>query len=254
MTPRQRRLGVERPAPGEIGVLERALHELSIEERRTFGPELRSELVKEYGRMRRAGGRSSAARRLWWACAAGFMLAIAGVLSIPQTRSALLQPFRTDAPMVRGSVEGAGSPGAGSAPNRIGAFALSSRLPAEGFVAVDSALATLPVLADRSAARRIVAEEYPRELQERGIGGTVRILAWINPQGATELVQIDGSSGMAELDQAAVRVARALRFQPATRLGVAVGTWLAVPIRFMPNAAEVGVAPRLEAPQIPLSN
>lgn len=253
MTPRQRRLGVERPVPGEIDVPERALHELSIEERGTFGPELRSALVKEYGRLRRAGGRSSASRRLWWACA-GFVLAIVGVLSIPRTRSALFQPFHTDASGVRGSVDGAGSPGVGSAPNRIGAFALSPRLPAEGFVAVDSALATLPVLADRMTARRIVAEEYPRELQERGVGGTVRILAWINPQGGAELVQIDGSSGMAELDQAAVRVARALRFQPATRLGVAVGTWLAVPIRFMPNAAEVGVAPRLEAPQIPLSN
>ncbi|MCY4572515.1 MAG: TonB family protein, partial [Gemmatimonadetes bacterium] len=79
-------------------------------------------------------------------------------------------------------------------------------------------------------------------------------LVWVNPAGATELVQIDSSSGLAELDRAAVRAAQAVRFQPATRLGVAVGTWVILPIRFLPNASEVVVEPESEALRIPLSN
>ena len=76
----------------------------------------------------------------------------------------------------------------------------------------------------------------------------------MNPAGATELAQIDSSSGLAELDRAAVRAARVLRFQPATRLGEAVGTWVTLPIRFLPNASEVVVEPESEALRIPLSN
>ncbi len=255
MTPLQGRAGGKRTAPAEIEALDRALRGIEMDERCSFGAELRSELVKEYDRLRSGGRPLPTPRRRRWGWAAAIVLAAGGVLSIPQTRSTLLQPFRAGAPEGSTSVDPVRSPGEVSAPGTVSAVGLSAALkPATEFVAKDSVLATLPVLADRNAARRIVAEEYPPLLQERGVGGTVRILAWVNPTGGTELVQIDSSSGLAELDRASVRAALALRFQPATRLGVAVGTWVTLRIRFMPNATAVEPEPESGALLIPVSN
>ena len=255
MTPLHGRPRGKRPEPAEIEALDRALRGIEMDERCSFGAELRSELVKECDRLRRGEVQPlPIRRRLRWRWAAVIVLVAAGVLSIPQTRSVLLHPFRADPPEVSTTVDPVRSPGKGSGPARFGAVGLSAAMPSAAVVAKDSVLATLPVIADRSAARRIVAKEYPPPLQERGVGGTVRILAWVNPWGGIELVQIDSSSGVAELDRAAVRAAQAMRFQPATRLGEAVGTWVALPIRFLPNATEVEVEPESEALRIPLSN
>ena len=248
--------GGKRPEAAEIEALDKALRAIAIDERCSFGAELRSELVKEFDRLRSGAVRPLATpRRFRWGWAAAFVLVVGGSLSIPQTRSALTRPFRTDSAEVEGFEGPVGSARDGSVPQTISAVGLSAPIqPVPQFVVEDSVLASLPVLADRDAARRIVADEYPPLLQERGVGGTVRILVWVNPAGATELAQIDSSSGLAELDRAAVRAARVLRFQPATRLGEAVGTWVTLPIRFLPNASEVVVEPESEALRIPLSN
>ena len=256
MTPLRGRPRGRPPEPAEIEALDRDLRGIAIDERCSFGAELRSELVKEYGRQRSGAVRPlPAPRRFRWGWAAAIVLVMGGSLSFPQTRSALMRPFRTDSAENRGFEAPVGSARDGSVPRTIGAMGLSAPVePAPEFVVVDSVRASLPMLADRDAARRIVADEYPPLLQERGVGGTVRILVWVNPAGAAELPQIDSSSGLAELDRAAVRAARAVRFQPATRLGVAVGTWVILPIRFLPNASEVVVEPESEALRIPLSN
>lgn len=256
MTRSPGRPGGRRPDAAEIEALDKALRGIAIDERCSFGAELRSELVKEYDRLCSGAVRPvPTSRRFRWGWAAAVVLVVGGSLSIPQTRSALLRPFRTDATEVRGLEGPVGSARDRSVPRTIGAMGLPAPVePAPEFVVVDSVRASLPMLADRDAARRIVADEYPPLLQERGVGGTVRILVWVNPAGATELPQIDGSSGLAELDRAAVRAAQAVRFQPATRLGVAVGTWVILPIRFLPNASEVVVEPESEALRIPLSN
>ena len=248
--------GGRRSEAAEIEALDKALRAIAIDERCSFGAELRSELVKEYDRLRSGAVRPiPTSRRFRWRWAAAVVLVVGGSLSIPQTRSALLRPFRTDSAEVEGFEGPVGSPRDGSVPRTISAVGLSAPIqPVPQFVVEDSVLASLPMLADRDAARRIVADEYPPLLQERGVGGTVRILVWVNPAGATELAQIDSSSGLAELDRAAVRAARVLRFQPATRLGEAVGTWVTLPIRFLPNASEVVVEPESEALRIPLSN
>lgn len=256
MTPLPGRPGGRRPEPAEIEALDRALRGIAIDERCSFGAELRSELVKEYDRLRSGTARPlPTPRRFRWGWAAAIVLVVGGSLSFPQTRSALMRPFRTDAADVREFLDPVRSQRDGSRPRTIGAVGLSATVrSAQELVAGDSVLASLPVLADRDAARRIVAEEYPPLLQERGVGGTVRILVWVNHAGAAELAQLDGSSGLAELDRAALRTAQALRFQPATRLGVPVGTWVILPIRFLPNATEVEVEPESEALRIPLSN
>ena len=256
MTRSPGRPGGRRPEAAEIGALDKALRGIAIDERCSFGAELRSELVKEYDRLCSGAVRPlTTPRRFRWGWAAAIVLMVGGSLSFPQTRSALMRPFRTDSAEVRGFEDPVGSPWDRSVPRTIGAIGLSAPVePVPEFVVVDSVRASLPMLADRDAARRIVADEYPPLLQERGVGGTVGILVWVNPTGATELVQIDSSSGLAELDRAAVRAARVLRFLPATRLGEAVGTWVTLPIRFLPNASEVVVEPESEALRIPLSN
>ncbi|MDE2654381.1 MAG: energy transducer TonB [Gemmatimonadetes bacterium] len=256
MTPLPGRQGGSRPEPAEMEALDKALREIAIDERCSFGAELRSELVKEYDRLRSGASRPpSTPGLLQWGWAAAIVVVAGGFLSFSQARSALMWPFRTDAAEVPESGEPAPSRRDGSHPETIGTAGLAAPAgPAPESVEVDSVSASLPVLADRDAARRIVANEYPPLLQERGVGGTVGILAWVTPAGAPELLQIDSSSGLAELDRAAVRAAQALRFQPATRLGVAVGTWVILPIRFLPNATEVLVEPESEALRIPLSN
>ena len=242
----------------ELRALDRELREIVIDERCSFGPELRSELVRDH-RRRSDEMRPASLGRLWLGMAAAIVLLAAGVLSVPRTRSSLLNAFRPAAvPEVSTPVP----------PVRVGGdeFRVEPVDPGEVIdspelaglsgevVRTDSVVGTLPVLLDRNAARRTVAAEYPPLLQERGVGGTVRMMVWVSPEGAVELPQIDNSSGLAELDQAALRATRTLRFEPATRLGVPVGTWVTFPIRFLPNATHVESDPESEGSPISLSN
>lgn len=253
MTPLQRRPGRRRPDSAAVEALDGALRGITIDERCSFGAELRSELVEEYDRLRGVGDQPlSAPRRFRWAWAAAVVLVAGGVLSIHRTRAALLGPFRLGTPEVPASTDPARSMVPLASTPAIELLPAPDR--SEESFAGDPARATIPVIADRSEARRVVAEEYPPQLQERGIGGTVEIVAWVNPEGGTELVQIDSSSGVAELDRAAVRVALAMRFRPARRLGEAVGTWVTLPIRFMPNATEAEPEPEAGSLRIPLGN
>ena len=253
MTPLQRRPGRRSPDSAGVDAFDRAMRGITINERCSFGTELRSELVEEYDRLRGAGDEPlPAPRGFRWTWAAAVLLVAGGVLSIPRTRGALLEPFRPGTPEIPAS------PDSVRLMVPVASTPAIRMLPAidrsEELFDGDRARATIPVIADRSEARRVVAEEYPLQLQERGIGGTVEIVAWVNPEGGAELVQIDSSSGVAELDRAAVRVALAMRFLPATRLGEAVGTWVTLPIRFMPNATEAEPEPEAGSLRIPLSN
>jgi TonB family protein len=75
----------------------------------------------------------------------------------------------------------------------------------------------LTVMSEKSRAERIlvtrVNPEYPKELQERGIVGTVRLALTVSPKGSVESVQVVGGNPI--LAEAAVRAARLWVYSPA---------------------------------------
>ena len=240
------------PCPPKLAALDRELREIVIEERCSFGPELRAGLVEENERLKSLWGRPGPrfARPRWMAAAAVLIL-VAGVLAVPPLRASLAWLFTSPAESVQ-----ADAAAAAVAPRAMENPAQSRREGGTATLATDVPVrpATLPALLDPAGARRVVAEEYPELLQRAGIGGTVRVLVWVGPAGNTDNPQVGGSSGVVQLDEAALRATRSLRFVPATRGGEAVGTWVEFSIMFRPEGAQDHPDPQSQALQIPLSN
>ncbi len=255
----------ERVDERDVLRLDRDLRQIVIEERCSYGPELRRQLVEAHAR---AEGPSRS--RSWLAPAAGIaavlVLTVAGSLALPRARGALLGAFRSP-----GASEAAQTTARGPRVGELAAPASVAAGPGEraphapttsdateqtGFLQPPPMRpGTVPELLDRTEARTIVAHEYPDVLQQKGVGGRVRILMWVGPEGTTEFPQIEHSSGLRELDLAALRATQALRFVPATRLGEAVGTWVSFSIRFQPGGTDVVQPdPEYATFHIPLSN
>jgi protein TonB len=80
--------------------------------------------------------------------------------------------------------------------------------------------------------RRELQENYPPLLRDAGIGGSATVWAYVDETGRITKLQLNQSSGYEALDQAAMRVAARLRFEPATEAGRVIATWTAIPISF----------------------
>ena len=63
--------------------------------------------------------------------------------------------------------------------------------------------------------KRNIKPEYPKGARQRGEQGDVVLEIRVNASGAVDDVKVAMSSGFAELDEAAVRAARAAKFSPA---------------------------------------
>lgn len=74
--------------------------------------------------------------------------------------------------------------------------------------------------------------EYPDHARSKGWEGTVKLQILVSTAGRVEEVRVIGSSGYAELDQAAQRAIRSWLFSPALQKGVPVAAWATVPIVF----------------------
>ncbi|MFV2006282.1 MAG: TonB family protein [Longimicrobiales bacterium] len=228
--------------PPELAPLDRELSSITIEERPSFGPELEAELEREWA--------SPVAKRRFrpaHAIAAGLgALMIAG-LSAPQARASIARLFnladepeadaiqvtvperpipipsvevhREEAPATDGIVTLERSTGAPGAP------LLNAQRPTPLDV-------VFPKLLNRDEYERSLAERYPPELAEAGIGGTVQMHMWVNPNGAVDFVQVAGTSGVEALDRFAVEVAGELQFAPARRAGMILGAWVDLPLVF----------------------
>ena len=59
---------------------------------------------------------------------------------------------------------------------------------------------------------------YPQDLQDQGIGGTVVLRLTVSSSGAVADVEIAGSSGISQLDMAAVQAAYSYSFAPARNI------------------------------------
>ena len=63
--------------------------------------------------------------------------------------------------------------------------------------------------------KRNIRPDYPKGARQRGEQGDVVLEIRVNAEGAVDHVQVAASSGFAELDEAAVRAAKAAKFSPA---------------------------------------
>lgn len=89
-----------------------------------------------------------------------------------------------------------------------------------------------PVLANREEVVAALEANYPPLLRDAGIGGSVGVYVYIDETGAPQDLRIHQSSGHQALDDAALRVAAAVRFTPARKEGAPVAVWVAFPITF----------------------
>lgn len=73
---------------------------------------------------------------------------------------------------------------------------------------------------------------YPPYARRLGEQGKVLLRVSVNAQGLPEAVELDASSGSPRLDAAALESVRRWRFVPAHRGGLAVHSWVTVPVIF----------------------
>ncbi len=89
-----------------------------------------------------------------------------------------------------------------------------------------------PDLTNRRQIQQSLEAEYPPLLRDAGIGGTARVWFFIDEEGRVQDTRIEQSSGHAQIDDAALRVAAEMEFTPAYNRDTAVPVWVAFPITF----------------------
>jgi len=103
---------------------------------------------------------------------------------------------------------------------------LRSAAPAES-------VASAPRLANGDEIIAAIEAEYPNQLRDAGVGGTVRLRLLVDTDGTPVEVRLLESSGYPALDAAGDRVANVLRFDPALDdAGRPIRVWASFPIIF----------------------
>ncbi len=242
----------------ELRGLDAELSAIRIEERPSFGPELEGELLREWREMPPASERrvGPGIRILLAACLACVMV---GGLAVPSARASVAGFVRT--------VLKEAAPALFQEPEEPVLPQIRVEEPAD-VAPSDEAQATTqvsppvldleeepmarpgefspvefsyPEIRFRQEAEALIASFYPVALQRAGVGGAVRLMLWVNAEGRVDNVQMRGGSGYRSLNLAAMRAARELTFNPATRAGVPVGTYVEFTVNFVPpNPARGG--------------
>lgn len=238
--------------PADLQALDRELSEIRIEERPSFGPELEGELEQAWHT--RAGPRARISRpwvrNLMAACTAGLL--ITGV-SVPSARAAVVNFVQAVAedvlpglfspepePVVEMPVVEVQEPPPPEPEPRsdvvVTRMDASDEVPAAtpDLPILHEAVRTFPEIIDREKLSEAIAAHYPVELQQAGVEGSVTIVFWVDEQGTPTNIQLEtgSSTGNLRLDFAAMLAAREIRFRPATRDGMPVGTWVSVKMHF----------------------
>ena len=89
-----------------------------------------------------------------------------------------------------------------------------------------------PELKNRNAVERALVRAYPPMLRDAGMTGHVLVWVLIDESGQVLKVLVKESSGLPGLDEAALGVARIMRFSPGLNRDKAVKVWVAVPVEF----------------------
>ncbi len=234
------------PLPPELAELDAELSSIRYEERPSFGPELEAELARQWPRMRQPRSRSTS--RLAAAAAVALLLAAVGV---PQARASLARfvtrlqverpspPSETPTKPLTAPRLPLASPPGSSGNGRDPAFPEGEGPAARAGVVIppESGKAVYPEIVDRPGTEALIRRYYPLNLQKAGVGGTVTLRLWVDSTGAVEFANLAASSGVPELDRAALRAAPRFHFDPARRLGKPVGTWVQFNVEFRRHPA-----------------
>jgi TonB family protein len=98
-----------------------------------------------------------------------------------------------------------------------------------------SAVDEQPELLNAADVARLTEHNYPREMKRRRETGTVAMRILVRRDGVVDSahvsVEYESQPGFAD---AAVRVARAMRFKPARVDGQPVSVWVLIPVQFWP--------------------
>lgn len=73
---------------------------------------------------------------------------------------------------------------------------------------------------------------YPLEMWDQGVEGRAVLRVLVSDKGTVDEVEVTKSSGMPELDSAAVKGIRETRFRPARQGKKRVAAWATVPVDF----------------------
>ncbi len=235
------RIGPE-DLPPDLGELDAELSGIRYEERPSFAPELEAELAREWSALQ--GRRYWPVRQLLAAGVAGLLLVGVGV---PSARAALVRfvgtlgalvgetPELTEPPQV--AAPSVAIPSSSGVEEEVVPGLRPPTVPLPGSAGTERFTlmeATFPELLDRPSAEALIRRNYPISLQRAGVGGVVGVLLWVDSTGTVGFVNLGKSSGVPDLDRAALQVAPSLRFEPARRQGKAVGTWVEFDVRFEP--------------------
>ncbi len=93
-------------------------------------------------------------------------------------------------------------------------------------------LTVRPEIINRSEVQADLMRGYPPILRNAGIGGQVVVWFFISETGQVLDRRVFQSSGYAQLDEAALKVADVFRFAPALNLDRIVQVWIRFPIKF----------------------
>jgi TonB family protein len=91
---------------------------------------------------------------------------------------------------------------------------------------------TAPRLRNGEQVASALQKLYPPGLRDVGIGGTVGLWLFIDERGNVQSRDIRTSSGICELDLAALAVSERMRFDPARLNGAPVRVWVDIPVVF----------------------
>lgn len=92
-----------------------------------------------------------------------------------------------------------------------------------------------PRLVNGDEVSRLLGDEFAAIREEDDRGGTVVTWIFVDEDGGASEVRVSESSGREALDQAALRVARSMRYEPARMGDDAVGVWVMQRIEFRPE-------------------
>ena len=89
-----------------------------------------------------------------------------------------------------------------------------------------------PEILNRDHVQRVLVRNYPPLLRDAGIGGTPTVHFFIDTDGTVVRTLLAKSSGYPALDEAALAVAKEMKFSPALNREKKVQVWVEIPIVF----------------------
>lgn len=108
--------------------------------------------------------------------------------------------------------------------------AVKVQAKAETVPAPKPAVAPLPLIPPRVIFKTLPL--YPESALAKGLEGTVLLSVFVSKSGDTGKVEVSNSSGVAELDNAAVSAVSEWKFEAASQGGAAVESWYKIPVTF----------------------